>query len=161
MFRTRILRLTAAVLGAAALVEAGAAIAQQGEPGTSTVTVGPRTELPSGARWPTDFPGIRNDDAHQVIPSKYRVYAYRVSFVRGSQSVYATFTARCPDKQRGLQTFAYTGDVYPQIIGRTTYSRRREFDYVGQKSWGIVVDFNPRASKPGDTVSGTIYAVCA
>lgn len=159
MLRSRLTRTMAVLAAALALVGAGAAIAQQGEPGTSTASVGPRTELAPGTRWPVNFPGIRGDDAHQVIPSKYRVVKYHVSFVRGAQAVYTTFTARCPGG-RTLQTFAYSGSVYPQIVGRTPFIRRTTFDYVGQPSWGIVVDFNARTSKPGDTVSGTIYAVC-
>ena len=65
-----------------------------------------------------------------------------------------------PFVNEATSPFAYSGSVYPQIVGRTPFIRRTTFDYVGQPSWGIVVDFNARTSKPGDTVSGTIYAVC-
>lgn len=85
--------------------------------------------------------------------------SYRLSVTRGAQAVYPAFTARCPGR-RLLQTFAVTGPVSPQIVGPNPFVRRRAFDYAGKREWGIIVDFNTHASKPGDTLTGTIYAVC-
>ena len=41
-------------------------------PGTTTMTVGPRVELPAGAPDPTDFPGVSGTRRGQPIPSRYR-----------------------------------------------------------------------------------------
>jgi hypothetical protein len=157
---TRTIIRTAVVAAAvAALLAGGAAIAQTGAPGTTGMTVGPRVELPAGAINPTEFPGVHDDRRGQPIPSRFRAISYAVSITRGTTETYPTFTVRCP-AGRTLFTFASTGGIGPQIVGYTPFIRRRGFDYSGKSSWGVVADYNRRDVKVGETVTGTVYALC-
>ena len=161
MTRT-IIRTAVAAASVSALLAGGAAIAQTGAPtapGTTSMSVGPRVELPAGAIDPTDFPGVHDDRRGQPIPSRFRAISYAVSITRGTTETYPTFTVRCP-AGRKLFTFASTGGVGPQIVGYTPFIRRRGFDYSGKSSWGVVADYNRRDVKVGETVTGTVYAIC-
>jgi hypothetical protein len=50
--------------------------------------------------------------------------------------------------------------VAPQIVGYTPFVRRRDFDYFGKKSWGVIVDYSTHTTAVGDTARGTVYALC-
>lgn len=161
MTRT-IIRTAVAAAGVAALLAGGAAVAQTGAPvarGTTSMTVGPRVELPAGAINPTDFPGVHDDRRGQPIPSRFRAVSYAVSITRGTTETYPTFTVRCPTGRK-LFTYANTGGIGAQIVGYTPFIRRRGFDYSGKSSWGVVADYNRREVQIGETVTGTIYALC-
>ena len=147
----------AAVVVVVCVVGGGAAVAGGGPDATSSV--GPRVLTASPAPSPVDFPGVPAARAGEPLPRGYVAVGHDVSITRGKTVAYPTFTLRCPSRKR-LKTFAASGEVAPQIVGRSPFVRRREFGYRNKRSWGVVVNFDVRTVGVGETVAGTVYGLC-
>jgi len=150
--------ISATVAGLLAAAGALAVVPSSADTDAAT-TVGPRVLIASPANSPEDFPGERRARAGKPLPKGFVAVAHRVSITRGATTVYPTFTLRCPEGKR-LKTFAARGAVAPQIVGRSPFVRRREFEYANKPEWGVVVDFNRRLTPVGQTVTGTVYGLC-
>ena len=153
-----LLKIAVAAACVGSLAGTGVVIGQEGQ-NDSTFSVGPRQLLQAGQPSPTDFPGIRGDARGRPIARGATVIGYAVTITRGRTLSFPTFTIKCP-RGKVLKTFAQTGAVSPNIVGRSPFVRRRAFEYRNKPNWGVVVDFNARETGVGETVTGTVYGYC-
>ena len=153
-----LLKIAVAAACVGSLAGTGVVIGQEGQT-DSTFSVGPRQLLRAGEPSPTDFPGIRGDARGRPIASGATVVGYAVAITRGRTTGFPAFTIKCP-RGKVLKTFAQTGKVSPAIVGRSPFTRRRDFQYRNKPDWGVVVDFNQRETAVGETVTGTVYGYC-
>lgn len=129
-------------------------------PTETQITVGPRTEIRAPSPSPVDFPGFRHDKPGQALPTGYVVISHLVTIKRGHGSaVYPAMSVACPGTTT-LRTFAAQGSVGPQVIGPSPNVRRRSYDYIGKRSFGILIDYSRRTTDVGQTATGKVYALC-
>src|SRR3954454_3402329 len=138
-------------LAAVSLAAGGTALAAS--TGTdSAITVSPRTTVASApANSPIDFPGARAARAGKPLPSGNVVVGRAVKFTRGSDVAYADLTLRCP-AGKTLRTLGRLGAVGPQVV--------RPLHYVGRRQVEVLVTYNAKAVKVGQSVEGTALALC-
>lgn len=98
-----------------------------------------------------DFAGAKDARAGRPLPAGNVVVGRVVRFTRGSELAYAAITMRCP-AGKVLRTLGQTGDVGPQVL--------RPLRYTGRCSVDVVVDFDARRVKVGQTAEGTVLALC-
>lgn len=154
---TSTVRTAVAAAAVATLLTAGAAIAL--DPGDTAITVSARTTIHAPSASPVDFPGVREARRGQPLPAGHTAIGYRVSITRGETTAYPSFTMQCPVGKR-LRTMALQGEIGPQVIGANPFVRRRDFDYIGRRSWGVIADYNRRTVAVGETATGTVYGLC-
>jgi len=145
-------RIIAIIAVAGALGAAGTAVAQQGQPVDSQVTVGNRTVVAApGQVSPVSVGGVRAIRAGKPVPAGYRLIGRKVTFVRGSEAAYGYMTLRCPVGRtlRGLANQGAAG-----------FAVQRSRNYVGKRSVDVTTFFNANRTPVGQTVSGTILAAC-
>jgi hypothetical protein len=137
---TRVRRLVATTLLAAAAVASPAAAAD----------VGPQTVRVAPARFPNDIPGCVRPRCAQgrVIPRGWVLLTRRVRLARGERRAAVRFT--CPGRNRFVTFgFAEPGGVLVQIPDdQIPYTRRRTVRVVAER--GV----------PSRRGRGAIYAVC-
>jgi hypothetical protein len=140
-----------ATLAAVSLAAGGTALAASA--GTdSAITVSPRTTVASApANSPISFPGARDARAGKPLPSGNVVVGRAVKFTRGSEVAYAGITVRCP-AGKTLRTFGRVGAVAPQLL--------RPLYYVGHRQADVLVTYDARTVKVGQSVDGTVLALC-
>jgi hypothetical protein len=140
-----------ASLAAVSLAASGTALAASA--GTDTaITVSPRTTVASApAKSPISFPGARDARAGKPLARGNVVVGRAVKFTRGSEVAYAGITVRCP-AGKTLRSFGRVGGVAPQLL--------RPRDYVGRRQADLLVWFDARTVKVGQSVDGTVLALC-
>lgn len=155
------IRTALAAAAATALLAAGGAYAVDValDPATSAVTLSKPFQIKAGETNPTDFPGLKGDKPGEPLPKGYVAVGYKVTVTQGSDFLHPSFTMRCP-AGRGLYTFATEGKVTAQIVGPNPFVRRARYDYQGKRSWAVIVDYNRRELREGQTISGTVYGLC-
>lgn len=160
MFASK-LRIALASALASALLAAGGAYAVDValSPGASAVTLDAPVQIKAGEPNPADFPGLRGDRPGEPLPKGYLAVGYRVSVTHGRDFLHPSFTMQCP-AGRKLFTFAVTGDVGAQIVGPNPFVRRARFDYQDRRSWAVIVSYNRRDLREGQTITGTVYGLC-
>jgi hypothetical protein len=144
----RFLPISVAVLS---LAVAGTALAASA--GTdSEITVSPRTTVAKApGSSPIDFAGAPDARRGKPLPSGNVVVGRKVSFTRGDEVAFASLTMRCPSGT-SLRTLGRTGDVGPQV--------ERPIHYVGRRQVNVLVDYDARRTKVGQSVEGTVLALC-
>jgi hypothetical protein len=138
---------------AAGLSLAVAATALAASAGTDNeITVSPRTTVAEApADSPVDFAGAKDARRGQPLPVGNVVVGRVVRFTRGSEAAYASMTMRCPSG-KSLRTLGLTGDVGPQPM--------RPLHYVGRRQVDVLVTFDAHKTKVGQSVEGTVLALC-
>jgi hypothetical protein len=138
-------------VAAVSLAVAGSALAAQA--GTdSEITVSPRTTVAKAPdNSPIDFAGAKDARRGRPLPSGNVVVGRAVRFTRGDEVAYASITMRCP-AGKALRTLGSTGDVGPQV--------QRPLDYVGRRQVDVLVDYDAKRVKVGQSVEGTVLALC-
>jgi hypothetical protein len=144
----RFLPIIVAVLS---LAVAGTALAATA--GTdSEIIVSPRTTVAKAPdNSPIDFAGASDARRGKPLPSGNVVVGRKVRFTRGDEVAYASLTMRCPSG-KSLRTLGLTGDVAPQPM--------RPLHYVGRRQVDVLVTFNAHRTKVGQSVEGTVLALC-
>ena len=135
---------TIAVLAAAGVLAAGGASIAADT--ATTLTVEPVASLHAGDTSPFDAAGVKAIRRGKAIPAGYVLVGQKVTNTRGVPSAGAALYLRCPDGKR-LKTLATTG-----TRGLATADR----EYAGHKSTWV----RSAPGLKGQTVSGTVYAVC-
>jgi hypothetical protein len=144
-------RLIATIATVGALGAAGTAVAQQGQPVDSQVTVAARTVVTApGQNSPVDVGGVRAIRRGKPVPSGYRLIGRKVTFVRGTEVAYGWITMRCPTGKT-LRGLASQGGAGFAVQGG---------NYVGKPSVNLLAFYNANRTAVGQTVSGTILAAC-
>jgi hypothetical protein len=138
---------------AAGLSLALAATALAASAGTDNeISVSPRTTVAQApADSPIDFPGAKDARHGKPLPAGNVVVGRVIRFTRGSEAAYASMTMRCPAGKR-LRTLGLTGDVVPQPMRPLHYAGRRQVD--------VLVTFDAQKTKVGQSVEGTVLALC-
>ena len=145
-------RLIATIAAVGALAAAGTAVAQQGQPVDSQVTVASRTVVAApGQTSPVDVGGVPAVRRGKPVPSGYRLIGRKVTFVRGTEVAYGWITMRCPTGKT-LRGLASQGGAGFAVQGRSSY--------VGKPSVNLLAFFNANRTAVGQTVSGTLLAAC-
>jgi hypothetical protein len=140
-----------ASIAAVSLAAGGTALAASA--GTdSAITVSPRTTVAAApANSPIDFPGARDARAGKPLPAGNVVVGRAVKFTRGTEVAYAGITVRCP-VGKSLRTLGSLGAAAPQVL--------RPLHYVGRRQVDVMVTYDARTAKVGQTVDGTVLALC-
>jgi len=116
------------------------------------ISVSPRTTVAKApADSPIDFAGARDARRGEPLPLGNVVVGRVVRFTRGSEAAYASLTMRCP-AGKSLRTLGNTGDVGPQVLRPLHYAGRRQVD--------VLVTFDAGRTKVGQSVDGTVLALC-
>ena len=116
------------------------------------ISVSPRTTVAKApADSPVDFAGAKDARRGQPLPVGNVVVGRVVRFTRGSEAAYASMTMRCPSG-KSLRTLGMTGDVAPQPL--------RPLHYVGRRQVDVLVTFDAHKTKVGQSVEGTVLALC-
>ncbi len=151
---SRAVRRTALAPLAAAAVSllAAAAVAAAVEPGgqDTTMAVSPRVLIAAPARSPVDFPGVPRARAGRPLPRGYVAVARDVRITRGGEVAYAALRMACPAR-RTWRTAAVDGELGASVLDRVV-SRKR--------SVLVMATVDTRLTAPGETATGTIYALC-
>jgi hypothetical protein len=137
----------AVVTGIATFGVAGLAIAQA--PADTTMSVSPRTFVAAPAPSPLDFPGVRGVAAGRPLPKGYVAVARDVRITRGGETAYAAMRMTCP-KARTWRTGGASGAVGLSVLDRRI---------AGKRSVLVLASAVGRVAA-GDTVAGTIFALC-
>jgi hypothetical protein len=136
--------------GLSLLVAATALAASAGA--DNEISVSPRTIVADApADSPIDFAGAKDARRGHPLPLGNVVVGRVVRFMRGSEAAYASMTMRCP-AGKSRRTLGNTGDVGPQVL--------RPLHYVGRRQVDVMVTFNAQETKVGQSVEGTVLALC-
>ena len=148
MSSTRFTRPAAAIVASlATLGVAGIATAEA--PADTTMSVSPRTSVAAPARSPIDFPGVPGATAGRPLPRGYVAVARDVRITRGGETAFAAMRMTCP-KGRSWRTGAVSGDLGVSVLDRRI---------AGKRSVLVLASAAPRIA-PGDTATGTVFALC-
>jgi hypothetical protein len=138
------------IAGLSLLVAATALAASAGT--DNEISVSPRTSVATApADSPIDFAGAKDARRGKPLPAGNVVVGRAVRFTRGSEVAYASLTMRCP-AGKSLRTLSNTGDVAPQVL--------RPLHYVGRRQVDVMATFNAKKTKVGQSVEGTVLALC-
>jgi hypothetical protein len=144
--RTRRAGALAGALAASLALAAGAVAAQAAD---TKIIVTPRVVLSAPAVSPVDFPGVSAVRAGQALPRRWIVVSRNVKIARGSEVAYAAMRMTCP-KGTTWRTGTSSGAIGASVLDRTARGRRSV----------LVMATIAAGVKPGETVSGTVYALC-
>jgi hypothetical protein len=145
------LRLTraAAAIAASVAALAIAAVAIADVPADTTMSVSPRTSVAAPARSPVGFPGVHGVAAGRPLPRGYVAVARDVRILRGAEPAFAAMRMTCP-AGKTWRTGAAGGEVGLSVLNRRT---------SGKRSVLVLASAGPRVA-PGETATGTIFALC-
>jgi hypothetical protein len=116
------------------------------------ISVSPRTTVATApADSPIDFAGAKDARSGNPLPVGNVVVGRVVHFTRGSETAYASMTMRCP-AGKSLRTLGLTGKVAPQPL--------HPMHYVGHRQVDVLVTFNAHETKVGQSVEGSVLALC-
>jgi hypothetical protein len=132
---------------AVSLALGGAAVAAQAA--DTKIIVTPRVVLAAPALSPVDFPGVSKVRASAALPAKWVVVSRNVKIARGSEVAYAAMRMTCP-KGKTWRTGASGGAIGASVLDRNARGRQSV----------LVMATIAAGIKPGETVSGTVYALC-
>jgi hypothetical protein len=134
------------------LAVGGTALAASAAGTDSQITVSSRTTVAKAPdNSPISFGGAPDARRGKPLKSGNIVIGRHVQFTRGSEVAFASITLRCPSGS-ALRTLGRTGDVAPEVV--------RPLNYVGHKQVEVMVDYDARHTKVGDSVQGTVLALC-
>ena len=118
----------------------------------SEISVSPRTTVASAPdNSPINFAGAADARRGKPLPSGNVVVGRKVDMTRGDEVAYASITMRCPSGTV-LRTLGRTGDVGPQV--------ERPLHYVGRRQVDVMVTYDAHKTKVGQSVEGTVLALC-
>ena len=144
--RTRRAVALAGALAVSLALGAGAVAAQAAD---TKIIVTPRVLISAPAVSPVDFPGVAAVRAGRALPRKWVVVSRSVKIARGSEVAFAAMRMTCP-KGTTWRTGASSGAVGASVLDRNARGRRSV----------LVMATIAAGVKPGETVSGTVYALC-
>jgi hypothetical protein len=142
------LRRAAACAAVASLALAAPAAADAAD---TTITVSPRVVLAAPQESPVDFPGITRVVKGEVLPRNWVVVSRDVKIARGAEVAFAAFRMTCPGGKTWRGGTA-GGDISASVLDRNALSRK--------PSVLVMAQFVTSAVRPGDTATGTVYALC-
>jgi hypothetical protein len=134
------------------LAVGGTALAASASGTDSQITVSSRTTVAKAPdNSPISFAGAKDARRGKPLASGNVVVGRNVKFTRGSEVAYASLTLRCPSGT-ALRTLGQMGGVGPQVV--------RPIHYVGRKQVDVMVTYDTSRAKVGDSVEGTVLALC-
>lgn len=142
----RSLRAIAGGLAVSLVLGASAIAAQAAD---TKIIVTPRVLLSAPSVSPVDFPGVSAVRAGTALPRRWVIVSRNVKIARGSEVAYAAMRMTCPNATT-WRTGASSGAIGASVLDRRARGRRSV----------LVMATIAGGVEPGETVSGTVYALC-
>ena len=142
-------RRVAALVGAIAASLAVGTAAVAAPAADTKIIVTPRVVLTAPALSPVDFPGVSAVRAGKALPRRWVVVSRDVKIARGSEVAYAAMRMSCP-KDTTWRTGSSSGAIGASLLDRHARGRRSV----------LVMATIAAGAKPGETVAGSVYALC-
>ncbi len=146
MFRSRISHAVVCAIAASLALGGSAAAATATD---TKIVVTPRVGLSAPGSSPVDFPGVSKVRAGEPLPPNWVVVSRDVRIYRGTEVAYAAMRMTCP-KAKTWRTGASGGAIGASVLDRNVRGKRSV----------LVMATVAGDVQPGQTVAGTVYALC-